>query len=80
VFESPRARKAKPLVEPVSARMRLPLPGHRLCCGSNPREPFSIRVTASREAKPLLLGLSPETVRVDLLTFSAAERKTLALT
>ena len=50
MFESPRARKAKPLVEPVSARMRLPLPGHRLCCGSNPREPFSIRVTASREA------------------------------
>jgi len=38
VFESPRARWAKPLVEAVSVRMRLPDLGHRLCHGSDLRE------------------------------------------
>jgi hypothetical protein len=34
VFESPRARKVKPLVEAVSLRMRLPDLGHRPVMGA----------------------------------------------
>jgi hypothetical protein len=48
------------------------LPDFRLCRGSYPREPFFNRVTASRSGEALALALSPETVRVDLLTVSAA--------
>ncbi len=70
MFESPRARQAKSLLRRVSACMRLPLPGSRLCRGSNPREPFSIKITARGRIEAFVHGLSQGSALIDLLTLA----------
>jgi hypothetical protein len=68
VFKSPRARQAKPLVEAVSARMRLlDLPLLLLWEGSSGAILPQVHGVAG-VSSPLASGLSDETGQVDLLT------------
>jgi hypothetical protein len=47
---------------------QVPLAGYCICRGSDPREPFSMRVTASRRGEALVQGLSDGQGVVDFLT------------